>query len=107
ARGKRVGAHLFAAKQEYAIEYLGVEEILVTAESPLGFNRWMLEWGLEFREGVQHELGGADTWALTKEGYNKHKSNKVFGRRPVPEELQKMASQPTIIVPTIARKRTV
>ena len=97
-KGKRIGAHLFAAKQEYAMEYLGVEEILVTAESPLGFDRWMIEWGLEFREGIQHELGGANTWALTREGYNQHKSKLVFGRRPVPEELYKMTLQPEIIV---------
>jgi len=100
-RGRRVGAHLFAAKQEHAIENLEAEEILVTAESPLGFNRWMLEWGLEFRPGVQHELGGANCWALTKEAYYEKKPKLVFGERPVPEKLYKKSLQPEIIVPDI------
>lgn len=85
-RGTRAGAHMFAAKQAHSMD-LGAEEILVTAESPIGFRRWMEEWGLEKREGVQHELGGADTWAITKEIYERVKGSKVFGERPVPEDL--------------------
>ena len=46
-RGLRIGAHLFAAKMEYSIEYLGRKEVLITAESPIGFRRWMIEYGLE------------------------------------------------------------
>ncbi|MCK4899729.1 MAG: hypothetical protein KAS38_13175, partial [Anaerolineales bacterium] len=57
-RGLRIGAHMFAAKMEHHIEYLGQEEVLITAESPIGFRRWMIEYDLEKREG-QHELGGA------------------------------------------------
>lgn len=104
-RGARVGAHLFAAKQEHAIENYGVDEILVTAESPIGFRRWMVEWGLEPRANVQHELGGADAYALTKESYYEKKDKKVFGERPVPqEELQKSMNFKTV-VPDVARKQ--
>lgn len=96
-RGRRIGAHLFAAKQEHAIEYLGVEEILVTAESPRGFNRWMIEWALEPRPNIQHELGGAMCWALTREGYYRRKPKMIFGKRPVPEEWYAQSLQLEII----------
>ena len=36
-RGLRVGSHLFAAKMEYHIEHCGQEEVLIVAESPIGF----------------------------------------------------------------------
>ena len=96
-RGARVGAHLFAAKQEHSIENLGAEEILVTAESPIGFRRWMMEWGLEPRPKLQHELGGATPYAITRDNYFKVKPTKVFGERPVPEELLKEAANPKIV----------
>ena len=96
-RGARVGAHLFAAKQEHSIENLGAEEILVTVESPIGFRRWMLEWGLEPRPKLQHELGGATPYAITRDNYFKIKPTKVFGERPVPEDLMKQAANPKII----------
>ncbi|MEM2878153.1 MAG: hypothetical protein QXG10_01160 [Candidatus Hadarchaeales archaeon] len=102
-RGGRVGAHMFAAKHEHAIENYGVEEILVTAESPIGFQRWMVEWSLEPRPGVQHELGGANTWALTKENYYKIKSKMVFGQRPVPDELYRQSLNPRLIVPDVVK----
>jgi hypothetical protein len=86
-RGLRVGAHLFAAKMEYHLEMLGQKEVWITAESPIGFRRWMITWGLELRPGIQHELGGVSTWALTKEIYEQRKSDLVFGERPVPEDL--------------------
>lgn len=104
-RGGRVGAHLFAAKQEHAIENLGVDEILVTAESPIGFSRWMVEWALEPRPGVQHELGGANAYALTREGYNKRKGNLVFGQRPVPDELLQQSLQLKPVVPDMIKSR--
>ncbi|MBN1266785.1 MAG: hypothetical protein JXA25_14910 [Anaerolineales bacterium] len=85
-RGLRIGAHLFAAKMEYPLEYLGIEEVLITAESPIGFRRWMIEYGLEPREG-QHELGGADYFGLTREIYFKSKDRLVAGERPVPPDL--------------------
>jgi hypothetical protein len=102
-RGGRVGAHLFAAKQEHAIENLGVDQILVTAESPIGFNRWMVEWNLEPRQGMQHELGGANAYALTKEGYYLRKSKLVFGERPVPPALLDEALHFKVVAPDIVK----
>jgi hypothetical protein len=96
-RGLRIGAHLFAAKMEYSIEYLGREEVLITAESPIGFRRWMIEYELELREG-QHELGGAAPYALTKELYYKHKPRLVAGERPVPDELMEVATREIKVV---------
>ena len=87
-RGARAGAHLFAAKQEHSMETLGAEEILVTAESPIGFRRWIVEWGLEPRPGMQHELGGANGWAITRDIYDKVKPRLVLGTRPVPDDLE-------------------
>lgn len=91
-RGVRAGAHLFAAKQEHSIENLGAEEILVTAESPIGFRRWMEEWKLQPRPNLQHELGGATPYAITRELYFQVKPSKVFGERPVPEDLLEEAA---------------
>lgn len=91
-RGGRVGAHMFAAKHEHSMENLGAEEILVTAESPIGFRRWVVEWSLEPRPGVQHELGGANAWAITREVYKKVKPRLVFATRPVPADLLKASA---------------
>jgi len=95
-RGLRIGAHLFAAKMEYSFEYIGQEEVLITAESPIGFRRWMIEYELILREG-QHELGGAAPYGLTKELYYKHKDRLVAGERPVPEELLAVAEKEIIV----------
>jgi len=89
-RGMRIGAHLFAAKMEHHIEYLEQEEVLITAESPIGFRRWMIEYNLEKREG-QHELGGATPFALTRDLYFRNKERLVAGERPVPPELIELA----------------
>ncbi len=86
-RGLRVGAHLFAAKMEYHLEYLGQEEVWITAESPIGFRRWMIEYGLELKEGMQHELGGASFYSLTKAIWHEAKPRLCVGSRPVPREL--------------------
>ena len=59
-RGLRVGAHLFAAKMEYHIEYLNQQEVYIVAESPIGFRRWMIEYPLE-KTNIPHELGGGDS----------------------------------------------
>ncbi|MFC1683824.1 hypothetical protein ACFL0G_06440 [Candidatus Zixiibacteriota bacterium] len=96
-RGRRVGAHLFASKMEYHIEFLKQKEVQVTAESPIGFRRWMEEYGLVQRPG-QHELGGADIWALTEEVYRAARERLVQGARPVPEELMETAR--TIRIPS-------
>lgn len=95
-RGLRIGAHLFAAKMEHHIEYLNQEEVLITAESPIGFRRWMIEYGLIKREG-QHELGGATPYALTRELYFANKDRLVAGERPVAPELMEDAEREIII----------
>jgi hypothetical protein len=95
-RGLRIGAHLFASKMEHHIEFLGQEEVLITAESPIGFRRWMIEYGLEKRDG-QHELGGATPFALTRELYFKAKDRLVAGERPVPPELMEVAEREIIV----------
>ena len=95
-RGLRIGAHLFAAKMEHHIEHLGQEEVLITAESPIGFRRWMIEYNLEKRDG-QHELGGAAPYALTKELYYANKERLVAGERPVLPELMQVAEKEIIV----------
>jgi hypothetical protein len=95
-RGLRIGAHLFASKMEHHIEYLGQEEVLITAESPIGFRRWMIEYGLIKRDG-QHELGGATPYGLTRELYFATKDRLVAGERPVPPELMEVAEKEIII----------
>jgi hypothetical protein len=86
-RGLRVGSHLFAAKMEHHIEYLGQEEVWITAESPIGFRRWMIEYGLEKQTDVQHELGGATSYRLSRQLYFETKPRLVCGDRPVPSDL--------------------
>ncbi len=86
-RGLRVGAHLFASKMEHHIEYLGQDEVWIVAESPIGHRRWMIEYPLDRKFEVQHELGGAPSWVLTRDTYYKAKSRLVSGSRPVSDEL--------------------
>jgi len=90
-RGLRVGAHLFAAKMEYHVEFLGEKEVLIVAESPIGFRRWMIEYPLEKKFEVSHELGGVPSWVLTSKTYYEAKPRLVAGRRPVPEALLETA----------------
>ena len=110
-RGMRIGAHLFAAKMEHHIEYLQQDEVLITAESPIGFRRWMIEYDLELRDG-QHELGGATPFALTRDLYFRNKERLVAGERPVPPELLetaeseiKVASEDDILEKILGAKR--
>jgi len=86
-RGLRVGSHLFAAKMEYHIEYLKQEEVWIVAESPIGHRRWMIEYPLRPKYEIQHELGGAPSWTLTRETYFAAKPRLVTGTRPVSAEL--------------------
>jgi len=86
-RGLRVGSHLFAAKMEYHIEHIGQEEVLIVAESPIGFRRWMIEYPLEKKYEVQHELGGVPSWVLTRKTYFDAKPRLVSGRRPASAKL--------------------
>ena len=90
-RGLRVGAHAFAAKMEYHIDILGHDEVLVVAESPIGFRRWMIEYQLEERFSIPHELGGVPSYALTRELFDRARSKLIVGRRPVPAELMAKA----------------
>ncbi len=95
-RGLRIGAHLFAAKMEHHIEFLGQDEVLIVAESPIGFRRWMIEYGLEPTD-IPHELGGAPSYRLTRELYFKNKDRLVVGDRPVPPELLEVAMREIIV----------
>lgn len=85
-RGLRIGSHLFAAKMEYHMEYLNQDAVLIVAESPIGFRRWMIEYPLELTK-IPHELGGGDSYRLTREIYFKAKPRLVVGDRPVPQDL--------------------
>ena len=96
-RGLRIGAHLFASKMEYHIEYLGQQEVYIVAESPIGFRRWMIEYGLEKRPQVHHELGGVMSWALTRDLYFDAKPRLVVGERPVPEDVLESAKTITVV----------
>jgi hypothetical protein len=86
-RGLRIGAHSFAAKMEYHFDGLGQDEVWIVAESPIGFRRWMIEYELEKRFEVQHELGGVPSWALTRPLFDRARDTLVVGRRPVTPEL--------------------
>jgi hypothetical protein len=85
-RGLRIGSHLFAAKMEYHMEHLNQDQVLIVAESPIGFRRWMVEYPL-VETNIPHELGGGDSWVLDRETYFKAKPRLVVGDRPVPQEL--------------------
>lgn len=98
-RGLRIGAHAFAAKMEYHMDIMNQKEVLIVAESPIGFRRWMIEYKLEKRFNIAHELGGVPSYALTKEVFNKAKKTLVVGRRPVPKKLMKLACE-AILPPT-------
>jgi hypothetical protein len=90
-RGLRIGAHAFAAKMEYHMDVLGHKEVLIVAESPIGFRRWMIEYDLEKRFDIPHELGGVPSWALTRELFDRARETLVVGRRPVPAALLEKA----------------
>jgi hypothetical protein len=104
-RGLRIGSHLFAAKMEHHIEYLHQDEVLIVAESPIGFRRWMIEYGLE-KTDIPHELGGAPSYRLSKELYYATKERLVVGDRPVPPDLLEVAVREIIVVDeaTVAEK---
>jgi hypothetical protein len=96
-RGLRVGAHAFAAKMEYHMDILGQKEVFIVAESPIGFRRWMIEYKLEKRFEIAHELGGCPSWSLTKDLFEAARQELVVGRRPVPEAL--LAKAKAVILP--------
>jgi len=86
-RGLRCGAQMFAAKMEYHMEFLDQSEVLIVAESPIGFRRWMIEYQLEPRFECPHELGGVPTFVLSRDLYFAAKERLVGGTRPVPEKI--------------------
>jgi hypothetical protein len=86
-RGLRIGAHAFAAKMEYHMDYLKHEEVMIVAESPIGFRRFLVEYNLEKRPNIIHELGGVPSYALTKKTFEAARGKLVVGRRPVPADL--------------------
>jgi hypothetical protein len=88
-----VGAHCFAAKMEYHIDILKQKEVLIVAESPIGFRRWMIEYNLEKKFHLPHELGGCPSYALTRELFEKARGSLIVGERPVPEALLKKAHE--------------
>ncbi|MBU1107314.1 MAG: hypothetical protein KKB51_11645 [Candidatus Riflebacteria bacterium] len=98
-RGLRVGSHAFAAKMEYHMDIMKQKEVLIVAESPIGFRRWMIEYQLEKRFEVAHELGGVPSYALTKKLFERARETLVVGRRPVPAKLLEKACQ-GILPPT-------
>lgn len=98
-RGMRAGAHGFATKMEYHLDALNQKEVLIVAESPIGFRRWMETYGLAEKFDTAHELGGVPTYTLTKEIFEKAKSKVIFGSRPVPADLLAKA-QEKILPPT-------
>jgi hypothetical protein len=67
-RGGRIGAVMYYAKAYYGFEMLGMKEWWATYES---YNGWM-RWGLGMAQpsypwpDVQHELGGAKVYYVTK-----------------------------------------
>ncbi len=69
ARGGRIGAIMYYAKAYYGFEILGNTEWWATYES---YNGWM-RWGVGMAQpsypwpDVQHELGGARVYYVTKE----------------------------------------
>ncbi|AGY74657.1 hypothetical protein [Clostridium autoethanogenum] len=95
-QGLRIGAQLFAAKMEYHLDILKQEEVWIVAESPNGFKRWMIEYELESRPETWHELGGVPTYVLTRALWERHKADKLAGRRPVSAELLKTAENPIL-----------
>jgi hypothetical protein len=98
-RGLRVGAHAFASKMEYHLDIIGQKEVLIVAESPIGFRRWMIEYELEKRFDTPHELGGVPSWALTKAIFERARATLCVGRRPVPQHLLDKAKA-AILPPT-------
>ncbi len=106
-RGLKVGAHLFAAKMEHHIEFLGQKEVWITAESPIGFRRWMIEYSLIKQSDVQHELGGATSYKLTRDLYFESKSRLVAGTRPVPDDILNFALNNLLIADEQAIKEKI
>ena len=104
-RGIRAGAILYYAKCEYCFETLDQNEFWATYESYNGFKRWgigMAKPSYPWPD-VQHELGGAKVYYLTKQYWDttikKYLEDMIQTKfeRPVSKELLEINSK--IIVP--------
>lgn len=94
-RGLRIGAIMYYSKAKYGFEVLGNKEWWATYES---YNGWM-RWGVGMAQpsypwpDVQHELGGARVYYITKEywdttvGQYLQQLTGAEIKRPVPDEL--------------------
>jgi hypothetical protein len=72
-RGGRIGAALYFAKCQYALEILGQEEFWATYESYNGLKRWgigMAQPSYPWPD-VQHELGGAKVFYVRKDYWHR------------------------------------
>lgn len=100
---RRVGAGtpLYFAKMEYAFEQLGVEEWWPTFESHYGYYMGAAKTAAQQKPWpeYQHELGGGRVFYNTKdqyENYIKPTHEKLFGERPVSEELLEATKNPEL-----------
>ena len=57
----------------------------------------MIEYSLEERPQVHHELGGVMSYALTRDLYFASKDRLIVGERPVPQELMAGAAEIKIV----------
>ena len=98
-RGMKAGAVMYYAKCYYAFEILGQEEFWATYESYNGWKRWgigMAQPSYPWPD-VQHELGGARVYYVTKEYWNttvkKYLEDYIGSglKSPVPEDMLKAA----------------
>jgi hypothetical protein len=72
----------------------------------------MIEYDLEPKEGMQHELGGASFYVLTRAIWDKAKPRLCVGDRPVPDKLLaaakaeiKIADEDAIVEQILGAKR--
>jgi hypothetical protein len=97
-RGMRAGACMYFAKCEYCFDILGQEEFWATYESYNGWKRWgfgMAQPSKAYPD-MQHELGGAKIFYITKKYWNQSIKNyikEMVGaeiQRPVPPAILKL-----------------
>ena len=106
ARGNRIGAIMYYAKTYYAFEVLGNKEFWATYESYNGWHRWGLGMAQPSYPwpDVQHELGGARVYYVTKKYWDstvKHYVQEMVGADlefEVPARVVEANAQ--LIVPT-------
>jgi len=92
-------AHMLSPqKMEYHLDIIGQREVLIVAESPIGFRRWMMSmnWKSDStsRMNSRRSVVGADQGTIQPA-----RATLVVGRRPVPQHLLEKA-QAAILPPT-------